>query len=199
MKNSEIRAYWTQRYLDKRTGWDIGYPSTPIKTYIDQLTNKNISILIPGAGNGYEAEYLIRQGFTNVSIMDISKFPLSSFSERNPDFPKDRLLLADFFEYDGQYDLILEQTFFCSFPPTDENRNAYAKKTHKLLKPEGKLVGVWFNIPLLDNLENRPFGGDKTVYLNYFTPYFSVHSFNTCYNSIPERDQQELFGIFKKL
>jgi len=41
--------YWTERYDEDRTGWDIGYPSTPIKSYIDQLDDKALKILIPGA------------------------------------------------------------------------------------------------------------------------------------------------------
>ncbi len=199
MKNIETQNYWTQRYLEKRTGWDLGSPSPPLKTYINQLNDKNIRILIPGAGNGYEAEYLYNKGFKNVFIMDISELPLQAFSNRNPNFPKEQLLLADFFEHTGQYDLILEQTFFCSFPPTDTNRLAYSKKIDALLKPKGKLVGVWFDIPLSGHMENRPFGGDKKMYLNYFSPYFKVHLFDVCYNSIPERAGQELFGIFIKL
>ena len=47
----EEQSYWTKRYQEESTGWDIGYPSTPLKEYIDQLEDKSISILIPGAGN----------------------------------------------------------------------------------------------------------------------------------------------------
>jgi len=197
-KIPEYQNYWTQRYLEERTGWDIGYPSTPIKEYSDQLTDKNISILIPGAGNAYEAEYLWKQGFHNIFVLDISEFPLEKFQERNPEFPKDQLLLADFFEHQNQYDLILEQTFFCALVPTDENRFAYAEHMAKLLKQNGKLVGVWFDIPLTDDMEKRPFGGNKAVYLNYLEPFFKIETFERCYNSIPARMGNELFGIFFK-
>jgi hypothetical protein len=44
--------YWEERYLKNEIGWDIGAVSTPLKEYIDQLTNKACRILIPGAGNG---------------------------------------------------------------------------------------------------------------------------------------------------
>ena len=47
---SSDKEYWTQRYKDDLTGWDIGAVSTPLKTYFDQLTDKNMRILIPGAG-----------------------------------------------------------------------------------------------------------------------------------------------------
>ena len=49
--------YWEERYQKGETGWDAGKITTPIKEYIDQLTNKNLKILIPGAGNGYEFDY----------------------------------------------------------------------------------------------------------------------------------------------
>ncbi len=198
MRSVEEQTYWTKRYKNQQTGWNIGYPSTPIKEYIDQLTNKEISILIPGAGNAYEAEYLWKKGFKNVTVMDISEIPLMDFQKRNPEFPKSQLLLEDFFQHKTQYDLIFEQTFFCSFIPTDDNRNVYAEQMAKLLKPNKKLVGVWFDIPLTGNMEKRPFGGDKKLYLSYLEPFFETITYERCYNSIPPRMGNELFGIFKK-
>ncbi|PTX64118.1 thiopurine S-methyltransferase [Kordia periserrulae] len=198
MNSAETKAYWSQRYQEERTGWDIGSPSTPLKEYIDQLSNKNLKILIPGAGNAYEAEYLWQQGFSNVYILDISKLPLEAFQQRNPDFPAEQLLCEDFFEHTGTYDLILEQTFFCSFPPFPETRKKYAKHMTQLLKPQGKLAGLWFSFPLTDDVENPPFGGSKEEYLNYFEPYFNVKVLEKAHNSIPPRAGNELFGIFEK-
>ncbi len=190
------RAYWSTRYDEARTGWDIGYPSTPLKTYIDQLTDKNIRILIPGAGNAHEAAYLFNQGFLNTVILDISSIPLKNFSDRFPQFPKEQLVNENFFSYEGQFDLIIEQTFFCSMPPLVTNRKAYALQMSKLLKPGGKLMGLWFDIPLTGDLEKRPFGGTKEEYLTYLKPYFEVHTFAPAHNSIPPRAGNELFGIF---
>ncbi len=194
---STTKEYWSQRYIQGNTGWDLGAASLPLQTYFDQLTNKDLRILIPGAGNAYEAEYLHKKGFLNVEVLDIANQPLQAFAERNPDFPKNQLLEADFFEFEGQYDLIIEQTFFCSFPPLPETRKAYAKKMHELLKPNGKLIGLWFDIPLTGDLEKRPFGGDKEEYLSYFSPYFEVISFEKSNNSIPARKDIELFGVFQ--
>ena len=87
MTNKFDKKYWEERYYNDHTGWNIGYPSTPLKNYIDQLKDKNIKILIPGGGNGYEAEYLWLQGFKNVFIADIANPPLKHFKERVRDFP----------------------------------------------------------------------------------------------------------------
>lgn len=187
--------YWTSRYENQNTGWDIGYPSTPIKEYFDQVEDKNLRILIPGAGNAYEAEYLYQQGFTNVFVMDIAPQPLEKFGERMPDFPKNQLIQADFFEHQGEYDVIVEQTFFCSFPPLLKNRQAYAKKVAELLSKGGKLVGLWFTFPLRGDLVRRPFGGSKSEYIGYFEPYFDIRVLELCYNSIKPRQGNELFGL----
>ncbi|GAA4272749.1 methyltransferase domain-containing protein [Aquimarina gracilis] len=195
---SKESEYWTQRYAEDRTGWDIGYVSTPIKEYIDQLSDRNLKILIPGAGNAYEAEYLFKKGFKNVFVLDISQTPLDTFIERVPEFPKSQLLLDDFFTMTGSYDLILEQTFFCSFIPTPENRKAYVVQMANLLKPYGKLVGLWFDIPLTGDMEKRPFGGDKELYLSYLQTHFETKTFEKSYNSILPRQGNELFGIFIK-
>lgn len=66
------QEYWNKQYTSNTTGWDLGKVSPPIKEYIDTLEDKNTSILIPGCGNTYEAEYLLEKGFTNVTVIDIA-------------------------------------------------------------------------------------------------------------------------------
>jgi len=194
---NDEEKYWSERYQNSNTGWDIGYPSTPLKEYIDQLEDKTLKILIPGAGNGYEAEYLWKQGFKNVYVLDISEHPLESLKLRISTFPDNQLVKDNFFTHAGKYDLILEQTFFCSFEPSKVNRKAYAKQINSLLNPKGKLVGLWFNHDVLDGAK-RPFGGSKKEYLEYLSPYFETIVFDSCYNSIKPRKGKELFGIFVK-
>jgi thiopurine S-methyltransferase len=90
-------TYWQERYKTQQTGWDVGTITPPIKEYIDQLKDKSIRILIPGCGNAHEAAYLCQLGFTNVFLLDYVAEPLNNFSKHYPDFPKNQLLLKDFF------------------------------------------------------------------------------------------------------
>ena len=180
---------WEARYQIQHTGWDIGYVSTPIKAYIDQLAHKDLKILIPGAGNAYEAEYLWNQGFKNVFVLDIAPSPLKNLAERLPDFPESQLLLGDFFDHEDQYDLIIEQTFFCAIDPV--LRAEYAKKSRQLLKEGGKLIGLLWSVDL--NQDHPPYGGSKEEYLEYFMPYFDIHTMDAAHNSIPPRANRELF------
>ena len=188
------KEYWDSKWEAQQTGWDIGYISTPIKEYIDQLTNKDLNIMIPGAGNSYEGEYLFKQGFENVSILDLSKVPFNNLKKRCPDFPDKSLIIGDFFEHQGNYDLIIEQTFFSSFQP--KFRPQYANKVYELLKPGGKLVGVLFQVELYH--DHPPYGGSKQEYLELFDPLFKIQLMETANNSIKPRMGSEVFMILEK-
>ncbi|MBL3655469.1 class I SAM-dependent methyltransferase [Fulvivirga sediminis] len=186
--------YWTNRYNDNDTPWDASAITTPLKTYFDQLQDTTIKILIPGAGNAHEAAYLHEKGFENVYIADISQAPLRQFQSRFLTFPQDHLLHKDFFTLSGNYDLIVEQTFFCALDPS--LRKAYAEKCAELLRQRGRLMGVLFDTNFKH--EGPPFGGSKEEYLTYFSPHFKLNHFETCYNSIQPRQGRELFILCEK-
>ena len=182
-------TFWDDRYKTKDIGWDLGEISPPLKAYFDQLTNKNIKILIPGGGNSYEAEYLYNKGFKNVYVVDLSKTALDNIKARVPSFPSSCLIHKNFFDLDMSFDLIIEQTFFCAITPN--LRPVYAKKTSNILNTNGKVIGLLFNVPL--NQTHPPFGGYKKEYLEYFKPYFEIHLMEMAYNSIESRKERELF------
>lgn len=183
------KDFWNTRYAENETGWDLGAPSTPLKEYIDTLSDKDTRILIPGCGNAHEAEYLHELGFTNLFVIDFAPLALEGFHKRYPDFPEKHLILGDFFEHQAQYDLILEQTFFCALNP--KLRSAYAKKMHELLAPSGKLAGVMFCFELTE--QGPPFGGSVKEYEGYFGELFETKSMAPCMNSIAPRAGRELW------
>jgi hypothetical protein len=97
METNLTPDYWQTRYLEGQTGWDLGSVSPPLKAYFDQLSGQNLKILIPGAGNAYEAEYLHQKGFTQVYVADFAVAPLNALKQRVADFPESHLLQAEFF------------------------------------------------------------------------------------------------------
>ena len=188
------KAFWESKYSIEETGWDIGYASTPLTTYFDQLSNKELKILIPGGGNCYEAEYLFEQGFKNIFVIDIAEQPLKNLKKRFPNFPDNQLINDDFFSHQEKYDLIVEQTFFCALDPV--LRKKYVEKMVDLLTEKGKLAGLLFDFELTE--EGPPFGGAAEEYLKLFPPYFNIKKLERCYNSIQPRAGRELFFIFEK-
>jgi methyl halide transferase len=187
--------YWDDRYQQGNTGWDMGQVSPPLQAYFDQLTNKAISILIPGCGNAYEATYMLEKGFTSVTLADISAVLIAKLHEKFRDHPYPGLTLiaADFFELSGGYDLIVEQTFFCALDPS--RRNAYVQQAYDLLRPGGKLAGLLFD---RDFPGGPPFGGHKEEYRLLLEKRFVIKTLQPCYNSIAPRAGTELFFIAQK-
>ncbi|MBL4623662.1 MAG: SAM-dependent methyltransferase [Flavobacteriales bacterium] len=181
--------FWNGLYHEDDTGWDMGVVSPSIKKYVNGLADKSISVLIPGAGNSHEAEYLHKLGFENVVVVDIAPQPLQNIKSRVPDFPENNLRCSDFFELIGKFDLIIEQTFFCAIDKT--LRHNYARQVPTLLKDHGKLVGVLFNELRKD--DKPPFGGNVEEYKFYFSPYFDRIAMDECYNSHPARMGREVW------
>ena len=149
--------YWDQRYKTGDDQWDMGQISPPLQAYCQQLKNKDLSILIPGCGNSSEAGYLLDQGFTSITLVDFSKVLMARLREKFGNAGDAlRLITADFFDLTGEFDLIMEQTFFCALDPA--LRPAYIEKMYSLLRPGGKLTGLLFD---RDFPDGPPFGGNR--------------------------------------
>ena len=82
MNNPLNQHYWDLRYEQNQLGWDLGTVSPPLKSYFDQVEDKSLKILIPGGGNSYEAEYLMQQGFTDVTVVDVSGVVIGNLRRR---------------------------------------------------------------------------------------------------------------------
>jgi methyl halide transferase len=187
------KDYWNNRYETEETSWDLKTISPPLKAYIDQLTDKNLRILIPGCGSGHEAEYLLKQGFQDVTVIDIAPLAVKKIKSYLSDYQSVKIVCSDFFTHSGEYDLILEQTFFCALDPA--LRTKYVQKMSELLTQNGKLIGLLFGVQFP---KNPPFGGSKEEYLTLFSDKFKINFIEPCYNSVKPREGNELFFNFSK-
>ena len=188
--------YWNSQYLAQTTGWDLGMPSPPLAAFIDRLEQKSMKILIPGCGSAYEAQYLLDSGFENVTLIDIAADLVKKLQERFANNANIRIVLGDFFEHQGEYDLILEQTFFCALPPF--MREKYVQKMNELLSENGLLAGLLFN--RIFEKQGPPFGGSIGEYQILFPKFgLEILEMETAKNSIAPRANSEVFFIAKKL
>lgn len=183
--------FWERRWQKQQTGWDIGQASPPLMRYAEPLLKENPRILIPGAGRAYEAIALHQLGFTQVYVCDWADSAFDHLRQTAPDFPEEHLLVSDFFELpvSEEFDLILEQTFFCAIDPSLRPR--YVEKTHSMLKPGGRIAGVLFARPF--SFEGPPFGGTKAEYETLFSSHFTILKLDISPDSIAPRLGNELF------
>lgn len=185
--------YWNNRYLNHEFGWDVGKATDAFTKYADSILDKSKSILIPGCGNGYEAQMLLEKGFQNITVIDFAAIPINKMKLQFENNTRISIIEDDFFNHKLKYDFIFEQTFFCAIEPN--LRKQYVAQTAHLLNDNGKLVGLLFD----KNFENSPpFGGSKAEYQMLFEVHFTFLHFENCYNSIPARAGTELFIEFLK-
>ena len=191
---SELAHYWGDRYKSNTTGWDMKMVSPPLKAYFDQILHKDVKILIPGCGNAYEAEYLVENNFTDVHVLDIAEEPLFNLKQRVNKPSNLHIHNIDFFDLNDKFDLIIEQTFFCSLKP--QHRVDYSNKMAELLNEKASLVGLLFDFPFASG---PPYGGNSNEYQSYFKANFHTKTFQRCYNSYYKRFPKELFvNLIKK-
>ncbi|MEP0480678.1 MAG: SAM-dependent methyltransferase, partial [Nonlabens sp.] len=149
---------------------------------------------IPGAGNSYEAIYLIESGFTNVTVLDIASQPLESIKKQFELNNNIKTVQNDFFQHTGKYDLILEQTFFCALEP--RFRESYIEKSHDLLTENGHVKGVLFDFD--SQRTEPPYTGNKEEYIKLFENKFDIIEMNRCLTSEDSRKGKELLINMKK-
>lgn len=194
--NQLDQSFWNKRWENKQTGWDIGQASPAIIAYMAQYANKDAAILIPGCGNAHEAEWLLQNGFTNITLIDIAPKAVAQLKEKHEKNPAVKVILGDFFEHQDRYDLIIEQTFFCAIEP--KLRQNYVAQSASLLNKNGKIVGLLFNTEF--EQIGPPFGGNASEYQQLFETNFRIKIMENCYNSIKPRANTEVFiNLIKKI
>ena len=186
--------FWEDRWANNMTKWDVGRATPPITTFMSTYPNKDAHILIPGCGNAYEAEFLVKEGFTNITLVDIAETAVHNLQKKFEGVKAIKIKHQNFFDVEKTFDLVLEQTFFCALDP--KLRPEYAKKMASILKQNGQLVGVLFGRNF--ETEGPPFGGTKAEYEKYFEPYFNIVKMEDCDNSIGPRQGNELFIDLQK-
>lgn len=180
--------FWNQRYVTQTTGWDLGEACPAFVKYFDQQTNLDLRILIPGAGNAHEVDALLDRGFRHITVVDIAPVLVEKLQEKYKGREQVTIICDDFFNHNGEYDLILEQTFFCALDPSLRSR--YVTQMHELLAPNGFIVGVLFNREFEGG---PPFGGNAEEYKQLFESYFQFAIFQECTDSAQPRAGTEIF------
>ena len=186
--------YWNNRYEQFDTGWDVGSITPPLEEYFSSFKMFNSKILVIGAGNGYEVEYLHNNNFLNVYYLDFSKKACSNFKNRVPSFPDQNILCKDFFNLKGKFDLIIEQTFFCAIKKN--KRKLYVEKVYDLLKSKGKLVGLLFDREFED--DHPPLERLKNYILIFLKITLVLKFLKIVKNSLNSRKDHEIFIEFEK-
>ena len=191
------RDDWQNHYDNDDLRWDLGKVAPP---FIRLWEEKKLPIgkaIIPGCGQGHEVLFLAGKGFqvTGVDYAPGAVDLLSrSLKERKL---KANVLHQDFFQleenHNTQYDLIVEQAFFCAIHPS--KRSSYVETATRILKKGGLLAGLFYET----NAEGGPpFNTTPSDILEHFSDDFHIQTLEKTPYSVEKRKDKELLGLLRK-
>ena len=191
------RNDWQRHYDDNDLGCDLGQVAPPFV----KLLESNIIIpgktLVPGCGRGHEVIYLAENGFS-VTAVDYSLGAVDYLRQAAQQRKLDcEILHIDFFDlnssYDGVFDLLIEQTFFCAISP--DQRNLYVATVARILRKGGIFVGLFYNT---GQEGGPPFNTTQEDIIKHFSELFKIRNLSKVKNSAKQRKDKEILGVFVK-
>ncbi len=184
---------WNERYAVGDTPWDLAGPAPALVARWRErpFFERGARILVPGAGRGHDALFFAAEGL-EVTALDLAELAVRAGREAARTRGLEgrcRFLTGDFFEFaGGPFDGLYEHTCYCAIPPGDRGR--YARAAARLLKPGGRLVGLWY--PMEAREDGPPYGLDAQEIEARFTSagFRLVHS-EKARGSLPRRAGKE--------
>lgn len=204
--------FWEERYLTNQTPWDIGEAAPAFVKYFGKdfpwkaLTSK---IAVLGCGKGHDAFYIanLREDKVGEPHIQVHGFDFSESAVKFCNEVKEKNNLKnvffhniDFFNLKNEgtwrnyFDYAIEHTSLCAIDPS--SRKEYADLIKYLLKPCGKLIGLFFIRPKESG--GPPFGSTKEEIRELFENNF-LETEKLHYESCPHTfTGEEYLGVFEK-
>ena len=198
MSEVDHSQFWENIYLENDTGWDLK-GVTPV---FDSLSNVLIKgkVCIVGCGRGYDAIMFAKKGF-DVTAVDFAPTPISELNKLAIEKSVTITTVQDdIFSLVGKYpdtfDYVIEQTCFCAIHPN--RRKEYEIIVRTILKPGGKLVGLWFPLDKSQEEGGPPFGTTIDEVKSIFNSGWKIEKEEFPSQSVEPRKGREKLIIFKK-
>ncbi len=195
--NGYSQSDWQKHYDEDDLKWDIGEVSPAIIRLWNENKLPQGKAIVPGCGQGHEVMFLAERGWqvTGVDFAQGAVDLLSHTLEKKG--IQGRVLRRNFFELDeehsAQYDLLLEQTFFCAILP--EDRQKYVATAGRILKPGGMLAGLFYET---GEEGGPPFNTTKENILENFSDKFVIEYLEKTPDSVERRADKELLALLRK-
>tara|TARA_B100001245_G_scaffold148073_1_gene110740 strand:+ start:568 stop:1173 length:606 start_codon:yes stop_codon:yes gene_type:complete len=190
--------FWEGIYLEDDAGWDLGGATPIFDSMADSISPGKVCII--GCGRGYDAIMFAQKGF-EVTAIDFAPSAINAVK----DLARKAKLAVNTIEndiftlapvYANTYDFIIEQTCFCAINPA--RRSEYETVVNQLLKPGGKLIGLWFPLDKLIEDGGPPWGTTIEEVKSIFKDGWKIEKEEFPDLSIGPRKGREKLIVFSK-
>ena len=145
------RIHWQKVYQEKST-LDFSWYQKEPKLSLDLIRSAKITTVDPiidvGCGTSVLVDYLIKESFTNLAVLDISANALATTKNRLGDSANNiDWFVDDITQFDAPYKFSLwhDRAVF-HFLTDHSDRKSYVKALKNYLRPEGHLIIATFAI-----------------------------------------------------
>ncbi|MBW4495866.1 MAG: methyltransferase domain-containing protein [Oscillatoria princeps RMCB-10] len=198
MSEVESPNFWEARYQEGAARWDIGQPAPAFVKFLNSPgapVDGRVAVL--GCGRGYEALLFASRGFEVVGF-DFAPSAIAAASRlAQAAGISARFLQRDIFdlvdEFTGYFDFVVEHTCFCAI--SQDKRQEYVRLVNSILTPGGELIGLFFTH---SRAGGPPFGVTPAEIEKYFAGDFDIISLAPPAESVPARQGEEHFALFRR-
>ena len=199
------KDFWEEIYLSGHMPWDIGQVAPAFVKYFRDKTAFKSQVVVLGCGYGHDAFYVSELN-KNFQVYGFD-FSYNAIKYCNEIKQKENLTNIDFYQVDffelvkdknwgNHFDYVIEHTSLAAIDP--ERRKEYVDLIKYLLKPNGKLIGLFFIKP--KELGGPPFGITleeiRKLFKEDFAEVEKLH-YEKCLHSNKLRGE-EWFAVFQK-
>ena len=194
----QTQTDWEDAYQRRETPWEKGKPHPGLVDFLTEHGPLAGEIFVPGCGSGHDVRALTTAE-NHVLGVDLAPFAIKKAKARAR-IAHEEYLLGDLFELppelDGRFDWVFEHTCFCAIDP--RQRRAYVSAIVRLLKPNGRLLAIFFLNPDHEE-EGPPYRVSTGELEEYFGKYFSITREWVPARTHPGREQRELMRVLVRV
>lgn len=195
------KSHWENIYATKKfteVSWYQEIPESSLKFLKEFNIEKNAAIIDVGGGDSYFVDHLLKRGYTDITVLDISEKAIERAKLRLGDSAKNvNWIVADasIFIPDRHYDFWHDRAAF-HFLTEEKEINKYISTIQNHLKPEGLVVVATFSedgpkkcsgIDIkqyseksLSDLLEKSFKKVRCFTENHKTPFETIQNFIFC-------------------
>lgn len=197
----DLKSHWENIYLGNKFSEASWYQANP-QTSLDFIgglgIQKDSSIIDIGGGDSLLVDHLLRLGFTDITVLDISEAAIDSAKQRlGKDGDKITWIVSDVLEFsaDKKFDCWHDRAAF-HFLTTEEQVKQYLNIARKHISEKGSLVIGTFSttgpekcsgLPVkqyseqtLSNQLKKWFEKIKCITIDHITPVQQIQNFLFC-------------------
>ncbi len=195
------KEHWEKIYNTRpltEVSWYQSTPTVSLDFIREFRIKKDAAIIDVGGGDSYLADYLVKNGYTNITVLDISEAAINRAKKRlGAKAGLINWVVCDITEYkpDRKFDFWHDRAAF-HFLTTEDNVNRYLAIANKAICASGKIVIGTFSengptqcsgLPIkqysesaLTSLIKKWFQKIKCIHTDHITPFNTIQNFLFC-------------------